>query len=337
MRRVWLLAATLCTAAFGSSITYNYVGNVFDRCNGTTTGSGNCPANFTTDYIKASATFNAPLAGGLSKVDEKSSVTAWSIGDANGVASFSSSDANAVSELMTLSMSTDASGALTGWVMEGSNLVHDQYGTNLIVILNPTIIGGGTGLPFADGGNFNGGGNGGIGPPGSGYNPGNSVPGSWTETLNGFQGGSTSAPVFLLGGNPIGGVTGTIAGAGAEEFYAFGWGGGAFSATATITGATAPASFLFTEGLLSGLCSGGASPQTLNGGDSYSGTISIADLAPGEYCIGLQTNTVSDPGYSLLFNTPVSGVPEPSNLLLLSTGLGMIALARYARRKRQQA
>ena len=163
MVKAFLIAA-LSTAGFGSTITYNYTGQPFDRCNGTLTGSGNCPSDFTTDYMKASVTFNAPLAGDLSMVDEKSSVTAWSIADAKGVASFSSSVANAVSELLHLSLSTDASGALTGWVMEGSILVHDQYGTNGIVILNPTIIGGGTGLPFADGGNFNGGGNGGIGP-----------------------------------------------------------------------------------------------------------------------------------------------------------------------------
>ena len=48
-----------------------------------------------------------------------------------------------------------------------------------------------------------------------------SVPGTWTETLNGFQGGTASAPVYLIGGSPVAGLSGTISGLGAEDFYWF--------------------------------------------------------------------------------------------------------------------
>src|SRR5271165_368740 len=64
----------------------------------------------------------------------------------------------------------------------------------------------------------------------------NLMPGTWTSTLNNFQGGTTFAPVLLFSGPPVAGVTGTIGGVGSEDYYSFLWGGGAFSATASITG-----------------------------------------------------------------------------------------------------
>jgi hypothetical protein len=162
-----------------------------------------------------------------------------------------------------------------------------------------------------------------------------SIPGQWTETLNGFQGGTTSAPVVLLGGSSVAGLTGTIGGQGSEDYYVFYWGGGAFSATASITGASSAASYLFTDGLTGSSCSGGAS-QTLNNGDSFTGTISNPSLAPGQYCIGLDANNANDPNFSLTFNTPVSGSPEPSGFVLLSAGLGVIGVLR-AKRGRQHS
>jgi hypothetical protein len=56
-------------------------------------------------------------------------------------------------------------------------------------------------------------------------------------------------------------------------------GGGAFSATASITGANAGA---FSEGVA---CGGGAT-TTLDSGDSYTNTIANPNLAPGTYCSG---------------------------------------------------
>ena len=146
------------------------------------------------------------------------------------------------------------------------------------------------------------------------------------------QGGTTSSPVYLEG-TGIGGVAGTIGGQGSEDYYSFYWAGGAFSATASITGASSTASYLFTDGLVGSSCSGGAS-QTLNSGDSFTSTLASANLAPGQYCIGIDANSANDPNFSLTFNTPVSGVPEPSGFVLLFTGLGMIVVLR-AKRGRQ--
>jgi hypothetical protein len=39
-----LLVAALCTVAFADTITYNYTGNSYTVCNGTTSINGTCPA-----------------------------------------------------------------------------------------------------------------------------------------------------------------------------------------------------------------------------------------------------------------------------------------------------
>ena len=106
-------------------------------------------------------------------------------------------------------------------------------------------------------------------------------------------------------------------------------GGGAFSATASVTGANVGASYLFSEGV-AGTCSSGGT-ATLNGSDSFSSTIAIANLAAGQYCIGVDANNANDPAFALTFNTPVSGVPEPSAFALLAVGFGMISVLRLKR------
>jgi hypothetical protein len=151
-----------------------------------------------------------------------------------------------------------------------------------------------------------------------------------TQNLTGYQGGTTTAPVFLVAGAPIGEVSGTISGQGAQDYYWFYWGGGVFAATASVTGASSGASYLFTYGVAGSSCSGGGS-QTLNSGDSFTSTFASANLAPGQYCIGIDANSANDPNFSLTFDTPVNGVPEPSGFVLLSAGLGMIVLRRARR------
>jgi hypothetical protein len=146
-------------------------------------------------------------------------------------------------------------------------------------------------------------------------------------TLINFQGGSSSTPVLLPSGEPVAEVTGTIGGLGSQDYYTFLWAGGAFSATGGITGANAGASYLFSEGVAGSCSSGGTS--TLNSGDSFASTISIANLAPGQYCIGIDANNSNDPAFALTFNTPVEGVaPEPSGFVLLATGLAAIGVLR---------
>jgi hypothetical protein len=156
--------------------------------------------------------------------------------------------------------------------------------------------------------------------------------GGLTSTLTNFQGGTSAAPVFLFSALPVGGVTGSIGGQGSEDYYSFNWGGGAFSATASITGANSLASYLFSAGV-TGTCSSGGS-ATLNSGDNFTGTISIASLAPGTYCIGLNANNPNDPAYALTFNTALPAqTPEPSDFVLLSAGLGMISLLYLKKRR----
>ena len=144
--------------------------------------------------------------------------------------------------------------------------------------------------------------------------------------LNNLPGGTSSAPVFLFSSTPVGAVSGTIGGSGSTDYYSFNWAGGAFSASAAIAGANTGASYLFSEGVTGGCNSGGSA--TLNSADSFTGTVAIANLAPGQYCIGLDANNLNDPAFALTFNTPVAGVPEPSGFVLLWVGLGMIGVLR---------
>lgn len=147
-----------------------------------------------------------------------------------------------------------------------------------------------------------------------------------------LAGGLSSTPAPLPN-EPVAEVTGTIAGLGSEDYYSFLWAGGAFSATASITGANTGASYLFSEGVAG--CSDGGT-ATLNSGDGFTGTIAIADLAPGQYCIGLDANNSNDPTFALTFNTPVEGTtPEPSTFLLLPVGFVTIGmLLRFTKRSR---
>jgi hypothetical protein len=157
-----------------------------------------------------------------------------------------------------------------------------------------------------------------------------------TSTLSDFQGGPSSAPVPMPSGQPVGYVSGTIGGLGSEDYYKFYWAGGAFNATAEITGTpNAGASYSFSEGVASTCSSGGTG--TLNSSDSFTSTIAIASLAPGTYCIGIDANNSNDPAFALVFNTPVEGTatPEPSTFVLLAVGLGMISVFRLTKRSRQ--
>jgi len=148
---------------------------------------GNCPANSFSDSVLASLTFSAPLSANLSSANEASSpnLLAWTFSDALGdTPSFSSTDTNAATELQELSLSTNGSGAITGWTMlaetVGFFLNPSTFlpGGTSFYIVSPTFIGGGSGLPEADslignGGNTN-------TAPGGGWNVSSGVPGTWT-------------------------------------------------------------------------------------------------------------------------------------------------------------
>jgi hypothetical protein len=72
----------------------------------------------------------------------------------------------------------------------------------------------------------------------------------------------------------------------------------------------------------------------LNSGNGYSDIISAGNLPAGQYCIGIDANSGSDPDFSLTFDTPVNGTPEPNTFLFLSGGLAVIACARRTRKAR---
>jgi hypothetical protein len=153
-------------------------------------------------------------------------------------------------------------------------------------------------------------------------------------TLPILPGGPSSEPMFLFSAQPVGEVTGTISGSGAEDYYSFVWGGGAFNATASIPGSGTGASYLFSEGVN---CSDGGS-VTLNSSDSFSGTIAFANLAAGTYCIGIDANSGNDPAYAITFNTPLPAqTPEPTGFVLSSTGLALIGLLFLWRRLREHS
>jgi hypothetical protein len=142
-----------------------------------------------------------------------------------------------------------------------------------------------------------------------------------------LQGGTSSSPVFLARAS-VGGVQGTIGGFGSEDYYFLNWVGGPFSASATVDGAAPGASYLFSLGAV-GSCNSSAVP--LDSSNAFSNTLFLSNLARGNYCIGLDANSLSDPHFALVFNTPVSGVPEPSVFGLLSAGIGILGMVRRSR------
>ncbi len=84
---IWIPAILFCIAVAPSAkadTTYLYTGTPFTICT-----YGPCPANFTSDYITASITFATPL-GSIPTITPETPL-AWTLGDAFGNFSFSSS------------------------------------------------------------------------------------------------------------------------------------------------------------------------------------------------------------------------------------------------------
>jgi hypothetical protein len=158
--------------------------------------------------------------------------------------------------------------------------------------------------------------------------------------LNGVQGGPSSAPEPLSSPGLIAEITGSLTAEATQDYYDFQWLSGAFSVTASVPDAPSGASYSFSLGV-AGTCSS-AGTATLNSSDSFTSTISIANLAAGQYCIGIDTNSSVDPDFALIFNTPVtagsapSSVPEPGNVALIALGLVGIGLVRRKLQQRNQ-
>jgi hypothetical protein len=150
--------------------------------------------------------------------------------------------------------------------------------------------------------------------------------------FNSVQGGPPSTPTSLNSPGLVAEITGSLTAEAQQDYYDFQWQSGAFSVTASVPDAPSGASYSFSLGV-AGTCSS-AGTATLNSSDSFTSTISIANLAAGQYCIGIDTNSSVDPDFALIFNTPVtagsapSSVPEPGNVALIALGLVGIGLVR---------
>ena len=282
-------AATPVTQTFtvsaAGTFTYTYTGNDFT--------SASSPYS-TSDAVRGSFIVPSPLADNLISVDISSQVSVFSFTD--GVNRITESHTGQTPRFV---VSTDPSGNITSWDL---TLINGNPPTNnaiftcngITTYLNSCPNG-----PSDSAYELNG-----AGPGASNL----SSPGTWTSTLNGFQGGPSSMPVYMLSGPPVSAVTGTIGGPGSQEYYIFQWPGGSFSATASITGANSGASYLFSEGSAPG-CDSSAG-VTLNASNSFTGTIAIGNLARGRYCIGVAANNSNDPAFLLTFDTPVYAAPS---------------------------
>ncbi len=148
-------------------------------------------------------------------------------------------------------------------------------------------------------------------------------------------GGTPSAPTSFTGTTPIGSVSGTISGLGAQDYYSFYWGGGPFAATASISSASASSTYLFAAGAVGSCTSIGTSNLSMS--DNWTSVISSANLAAGQYCIGLTATSSSDPSFTLTFDTPVSAAPEPNALAMAAVGLVLATMGGAANRRRGTA
>jgi hypothetical protein len=157
--------------------------------------------------------------------------------------------------------------------------------------------------------------------------------------FNSVQGGPPSTPTSLNSPGLVAEITGSLTAEAQQDYYDFQWQSGAFSVTASVPDAPSGASYSFSVGA-AGTCGSEEGSATLNGADSFTGTIAVANLAAGQYCIGIDTTSTMDPAFALIFNTPVtsnsapSSVPEPSGFVLLSIGLLVISWRLLARRSR---
>jgi hypothetical protein len=100
----YVLAAILVIIGFGSpraqaDVIWNYVGTALNNCD----TSPSCLPS--TDYLKLSVTFNAPLANNLTVFDTTPTITSYSLTDAAGLINFSLATSTAIGAGFTVNSS----------------------------------------------------------------------------------------------------------------------------------------------------------------------------------------------------------------------------------------
>jgi hypothetical protein len=116
MLKAWLIPALCsvsCTVGLAGNATYVYTGSPFTICD-------NCPINYMQDYLYADVTFSSPLPANQAATNElkAANLVSWTVGDILQTFVYSSSDANAASEITELQLSTDANGAISGYYID---------------------------------------------------------------------------------------------------------------------------------------------------------------------------------------------------------------------------
>jgi hypothetical protein len=143
----------------------------------------------------------------------------------------------------------------------------------------------------------------------------------WSE-----KGGALDAAVSLPD-LPLTGIDGAIGPDSLEQYYAFHWDGGVFSASAGMSDADPADQFLLR------LIGGDADWSSVLGVDNgFAGSIG-GYLAAGDYRIGISGDVAMDPDFHIDFATPLgqSAAPEPASWAMLLLGFGMVGWRRRGR------
>lgn len=148
--------------------------------------------------------------------------------------------------------------------------------------------------------------------------------------LSSFNGGTVGHPALLPAGL-IGAISSDISGGKqTSDFYDFRWSGGLFQTVGSIANANPLADFHFQ--LFDAYTGVKLDDLLLYNGNNFSDTISTI-LPAGGYEIGMYTNSPFDPQFTISFNTPVAGIPEPNVWALMLVGFGGLGAAARARRR----
>jgi hypothetical protein len=145
------------------------------------------------------------------------------------------------------------------------------------------------------------------------------------EVLSSFPGGTAGHPAILPSGL-VGEISSNISGgtAPSEQFYMFNWDGGFLQTKGSIVDANPLADFHFE--LVNPYTLDVITDAILNQDNNFAWTLSQA-LDPGQYEIGMYTDSPYDPQFTIHFNTPIQGIPEPGTWAMLVTGFGLTGVA----------